>query len=129
MKKAKRYESGGEVDNTPMTDYQRMNKKYYEGQTSRLPSQDALESNKGRQNREMKSAVKEYVKGVMPGGAAGMALEKIKEAKRIRDVNAKGGRKFQIPDMQEGYKSGGSVSASKRADGCATKGKTRGKMV
>lgn len=29
-----------------------------------------------------------------------------------------------------GYKKGGSVSsASKRADGCATKGKTRGKMV
>ena len=28
------------------------------------------------------------------------------------------------------YKSGGSVSsASKRADGCAVKGKTRGKMV
>jgi hypothetical protein len=30
----------------------------------------------------------------------------------------------------EGYKSGGSVSsASKRADGCAVRGKTRGKMV
>ena len=30
----------------------------------------------------------------------------------------------------EGYKSGGSVSsASKRADGCAVKGKTRGKFV
>jgi hypothetical protein len=27
------------------------------------------------------------------------------------------------------YKSGGSVSASKRADGCAVKGKTKGKMV
>ena len=33
--------------------------------------------------------------------------------------------------MGEGFKKGGSVksSASKRADGCATKGKTRGKMV
>ncbi len=28
-----------------------------------------------------------------------------------------------------GYKSGGSVSASKRADGCVIKGKTKGKMV
>lgn len=28
-----------------------------------------------------------------------------------------------------GYAKGGSVSASKRADGCATKGKTRGKML
>lgn len=27
------------------------------------------------------------------------------------------------------YKAGGSVSASKRADGCAVRGKTRGKMV
>ena len=27
------------------------------------------------------------------------------------------------------YKKGGAVSASKRADGCATKGKTKGKMV
>lgn len=30
---------------------------------------------------------------------------------------------------QQGYKSGGKVSASNRADGCATKGKTRGKMI
>ena len=28
-----------------------------------------------------------------------------------------------------GYKKGGAVSASKRADGCAIRGKTRGKMV
>lgn len=33
----------------------------------------------------------------------------------------------KISDM--GYAKGGSVSASKRADGCAVKGKTRGKMV
>lgn len=34
-------------------------------------------------------------------------------------------------EMGKGFKKGGSVksSASKRADGCATKGKTRGKMV
>jgi phage tail tube protein FII len=29
----------------------------------------------------------------------------------------------------QGMKKGGSVSASKRADGCATKGKTKGRMV
>lgn len=33
----------------------------------------------------------------------------------------------KISDM--GYKKGGSVSASKRADGCAQRGKTRGKMM
>ena len=33
-------------------------------------------------------------------------------------------------DLTRNYKAGGSVSsASKRADGCATKGKTRGKMI
>ena len=31
--------------------------------------------------------------------------------------------------MGKPFKSGGSVSASKRADGCATKGKTRGRIV
>jgi hypothetical protein len=29
----------------------------------------------------------------------------------------------------QGMKKGGSVSASKRADGCCTKGKTKGRMV
>jgi hypothetical protein len=33
-----------------------------------------------------------------------------------------------VPDPVT-YAKGGSVSASKRADGCCTKGKTRGKMV
>jgi hypothetical protein len=33
-------------------------------------------------------------------------------------------------DITKNYKSGGKVSsASKRADGCAIKGKTKGKMV
>ena len=32
-------------------------------------------------------------------------------------------------DRATGMKSGGSVSASRRADGCAVRGKTRGKMV
>ena len=39
---------------------------------------------------------------------------------------------FSTPNRVErrGYKSGGSVgSASKRADGCATKGKTKGRMI
>jgi hypothetical protein len=33
------------------------------------------------------------------------------------------------PSAGEGMKKGGKVSASARADGCATKGKTRGKMI
>lgn len=39
-------------------------------------------------------------------------------------------KKEQQTTKPKGYKSGGSVSsASKRADGCCVKGKTRGKMV
>jgi hypothetical protein len=52
-------------------------------------------------------------------------FDAIQEAKQ--DVIDARARK-KISDM--GYKSGGSVSsASKRADGCATKGKTKGTMI
>jgi hypothetical protein len=37
--------------------------------------------------------------------------------------------KEKMAAMRGGMKKGGMVSASKRADGCAIKGKTRGKMV
>ena len=52
-------------------------------------------------------------------------FDAIQEAKQDAiDANAR----KKISDM--GYKKGGSVgSASKRADGCCIKGKTRGKMV
>ena len=52
-------------------------------------------------------------------------FDAIEEAKQDAvDANAR----KKISDM--GYKKGGSVgSASKRADGCCVKGKTRGKMV
>jgi hypothetical protein len=52
-------------------------------------------------------------------------FDAIQEAKQDAiDANAR----KKISDM--GYKKGGSVSsASKRADGCCVKGKTRGKMV
>lgn len=52
-------------------------------------------------------------------------FDAIEEAKQDA-ADAKARKK--ISDM--GYKKGGSVSsASKRADGCCTKGKTRGRMV
>jgi hypothetical protein len=38
-------------------------------------------------------------------------------------------RPASAPMAPKKYAKGGSVSASKRADGCATKGKTRGKML
>ena len=53
---------------------------------------------------------------------------KIKE----RDKQKKLQKQYEDQDKQEGrgMKKGGSVSsASKRADGCATRGKTQGRMV
>ena len=51
---------------------------------------------------------------------------------RIKEDAEKSQKQYEEQDKQEGrgMKKGGKVSsASKRADGCAVKGKTRGKMV
>ena len=53
--------------------------------------------------------------------------EKFSAAKEVGAKPAKKAPEFMRKSM--GMKSGGSVSASRRADGCAIRGKTRGKMV
>lgn len=73
------------------------------------------------QKREADAEIKRESRGV-PKPANFDAMEESKQDA----ADAKARKK--ISDM--GYKKGGSVSsASKRADGCCTKGKTRGKMV
>lgn len=89
-------------------------KKRYPGQTKPLPGDEPdMEFNKDRQDYEMKKALANIAKGVI-GGPAGIAGEAAAEAiKRAR-----------------GMKKGGKVSsASKRADGCAQRGKTRGRII
>ena len=78
-----------------------------------LPSELATEDNKARQDKEMKNALAKGLKFLAPSDLARTAGEQIGK-KLLKD-----------------YKKGGSVksSASKRADGCAVKGKTRGKVV
>jgi hypothetical protein len=74
--------------------------------------------------------------GKLPGKAAAEKLG-MKDASDTEKRNAaaylrKGYMDEDARDMakQKAFKSGGSVSsASKRADGCATKGKTKGRMV
>ena len=68
--------------------------------------------------------------------AADMVAEKFAKQKAerasLRDTLSQANfRRLDEEDVKEmGLKKGGKVSsASKRADGCATKGKTRGKMV
>lgn len=51
---------------------------------------------------------------------------------RIKEEAEKSQKQYEAQDKQEGtgMKKGGKVSsASKRADGCATKGKTKGRMI
>jgi hypothetical protein len=67
---------------------------------------------------ETQSNLKEYFKQVMFDGE-GKYADQFKEA-------ALGG---YTKGMKKGMKKGGKVSASSRADGIATKGKTRGRIV
>jgi hypothetical protein len=67
-----------------------------------------------------------------PGIPEDMALEleNKRKDKLVKD-EYEGGEKARKKNMGEiGFKSGGSVgSASKRADGCAQRGKTKGRMI
>jgi hypothetical protein len=57
------------------------------------------------------------------------ARDDIREAKRLRESVPESAREYEAY-QGAGYKAGGKVSsASKRADGCAVRGKTKGKMV
>lgn len=50
--------------------------------------------------------------------------------RRASIAKAFGAKPKKVSDESKSYKSGGSVSsASKRADGCAAKGKTKGRIV
>lgn len=85
-------------------------KKRYPGQSSPLPSDSASEDNKKRQDEEAKNLAKKVAKGIIAGPAGVAAEETVRRMKP--------------------YAKGGKVSsASKRADGCAIKGKTRGRMI
>jgi hypothetical protein len=66
------------------------------------------------------------------GSQYGKQVEEIRERGRDRQEAEKSQKQYEAQDKQEGpgMKKGGKVSsASKRADGCATKGKTKGRFV
>lgn len=57
------------------------------------------------------------------------ARDDMREAKKMRESVPESAREYEAY-QGAGYKAGGKVgSASKRADGCAIRGKTKGKMV
>jgi hypothetical protein len=87
-----------------------------------LPSDTALESNKVRQDKAMRNALEKIGMAISPGAAAGIATA---EALRNRKKRLTEGE-----STSDGMKKGGKVSsASKRADGIAQRGKTRGRFV
>jgi len=129
-----------------------------------LPSDTALESNKERQDEEMKSGLKKLGFAAMPYGLPLIAAKEVlkkqqenevveKEIQRLQDDfkntnskknkdegytasglprEARGIRQVKDEDRKfvKTFKKGGKVSsASKRADGIAIRGKTKGRFV
>ena len=81
-----------------------------------LPSDTALESNKERQDQEMISALTKFGRAMLPGQLGPTIADEIKNRRK--------------PELLPKLKKGGKVgSASKRADGIAQRGKTRGRIV
>jgi hypothetical protein len=79
------------------------------------------EENSPKKKREADAEMKRESRGIEKPANFDAMQESIQEAKDAKD-------RKKISDM--GYASGGKVSsASSRADGCATKGKTKGTMI
>ena len=89
---------------------------------------------KGMDQRSLEDVVKDKLKSMDQRTLKEVTTDKM-DQRSIEDVVKGKPPKYKDEVAKRkggsvGYKSGGSVSsASKRADGCATKGKTRGKMV
>ena len=87
----------------------------------RVAEADEKKKNAGKNKREADAEMKRESRGVEKPANFDAMQESIQDAKDAKD-------RKKISDM--GYASGGKVSsASKRADGCATKGKTKGTMI
>lgn len=109
MAKAKRYDSGGDVSGIEKLSEKELNRLSEAAYNKAMPSPEPGEQH------PIKSA------GMGPIGSGRMSLA---------DTGAGAGRGFVNPKRVDRKASGGMVgSASSRADGCATKGKTRGKVL
>jgi len=115
---------------------------------SNLPSDTALESNKERQDEEMKSGLKKFGRAMLPGQLGVIAAEELTKPRASkskvtsfkdegdtasglpREARGKPQIKEENPKFVKRFKKGGKVSsASARADGCAQRGKTKGRFV
>lgn len=97
---------------------------------------DTDAENKRMKVEEAKAKVKAIAEEVRAERAAERKPNKDFGHTRVGGIGGSGSGDFgsgiqkMNKDIKRNYKAGGKVSsASKRADGCATKGKTRGKIV
>lgn len=89
------------------------------------PREDIVVTALGRRSRTNPDIIK------MPKGSFGDATPKVRKIPKSVGFGVRSRTNPDIIKMPKGsFKKGGSVSsASKRADGCCTKGKTKGRMV
>ena len=99
-----------------------MQNKGYE-ETKKNLSGENLVKPKSKQQKHTEALAADQAQGA---AARGMTVKDF-----VRSQTKKANKVLTLEeDTDSGYKKGGKVSsASKRADGCATKGKTRGKML
>ena len=83
---------------------------------------------KDRNQRDAAAEMKRESRGVKKPANFGI-LEEAKQDAKDSATAKKQDKAYNESLTTENKAKGGMVSASKRADGCATKGKTRGKMV
>ena len=129
MRKVKRYEDGGDVSLEKKYPGAKITKGEYQGRHPDLPPTKNVLTQLSRDQREadLKKALEKtskpeyeqksekFERTKPKGGGGGGGVMPIDKMLKMNKMN---------------YKAGGSVSsASKRADGCAIKGKTKGKMV
>jgi hypothetical protein len=129
MKKAKRFNDGG----------MSLEEMYPEAKITRVPYQ---EPPKRSETKEFQEAARWAKKAPLASAGHSVTEPKFTDSGDTTDlkkmgrgrVAGGGGGSAGIPksnrDLTKNYKSGGKVSsASKRADGCAIKGKTKGRFV
>jgi hypothetical protein len=101
------------------------------------PKVDPEKAAKFRQSLETEKEAQRVLKEMKRDQAIEKAREFVKEGKSAFEPKSSGGggggmggNKLSNRDLLRNYKAGGKVSsASKRADGIATKGKTKGKII
>jgi hypothetical protein len=93
-----------------------------------LTGQKVAENKQNKADREAKAEIKRESRGIEKPANFDAIEEAKQEAKDAAD-RKKQDKAYNESLTTENKAKGGMVSASRRADGCCTKGKTRGKMV